>query len=224
MIEFVARRMTRPMRSKQKGRIMTGPNMLGFGSAWSRDRWSRSYLVICAVAAIAPAVFLRMPGALGLLLCLPVPLVFMAGGFPFLIGVTNRRPKLALSAVLGMALIASDVVTLRPLTYAFDLAAFWFNKSTYDRLVEEGRAKDIQGKPLRLVVAYEDQSIFVTANAFKYVIYDETDAAADDPDSVTGYWPYPGTKTGFISMDGSGEASTAATRHLASHYYEFFVN
>ena len=67
-----------------------------------------------------------------------------------------------------------------------------------------------------MVVEFQDRSLFVTANEFFYIIYDESDEASKMSDSVTGAWPYPGSSTGFINVDGA-----KIVQHIVGHFYRF---
>lgn len=62
---------------------------------------------------------------------------------------------------------------------------------------------------------FKDHSTFVTATSFEYIVYDET----DDPDSMQGLWPFPGSNTGVIFID-----SNKATVKIEGHYYRVWTS
>ena len=184
-----------------------------------RDRWSPLFVGLSAAAVLAFTLADRcfdlrwlLPALLAVATMLGFGFVLLAWAF------ATRRPKRALSALAGLALVAGDVWTLPTAGRMLDDLAFWRNRARYDAAVARQRERNAGGQPLRIVVDDEDRSIFVTTNIFAIIVYDETDRAEADPDSLHGFWPFATSPTGITSVDGPKEV-----RHIAGHYYRVLV-
>lgn len=194
--------------------------MASSSSRVPREQWFQPYLLVAAAAAASPLVVdVWSLGLLGILAAfLFMALALLSG--PFVMGraLARGRPKRALFTLLGMALIVSTPWTL-PVTHRFlDDLAFRFRRRAFDELVSLARQRQVPGGALRMVVDYEDKSLFVTSNLFKLTIYDEADEAERDPLSIAGYWPCPGSSTGVLDV-GPLSGGSRSVEHVQGHYY-----
>ena len=172
--------------------------------------------MISAAAAIGLLLAGQMFDVAGVLITLLVVVIVLAFDLVMAIwALAKRHPKRALSALGGMALIASDAWLLPIAAQALDDYAFSRDRAAFDSMVAREREREPAGQPIRMVVKFEDRSGFVTSTLFEFIIYDETDRAGTDAGSVAGYWPYPGSTTGVISVDGD-----KTIRHIEDHYYD----
>ena len=204
--------------------VIETPDKRHKDSTWTRDPWPWLYVGVSAVAAIAPELFSRDQNPFGLLIAfLLMALIFLFGGVSLIFALVSRSSRLALSAIAGMAVIACGFWATPVINRALDQVAFWNNfwnkEATFNKMVADQRAKIPAGQPVRMVVEFDDRSLFVTATLFEYVIYDETDQAERYPASVIGYWPYQGSNTGVVSVDGD-----KTVEHISGHYYHIFAS
>jgi len=209
-----------PRRERLTPVVIDTPDKRSAGSVWDRYLWPWICIGLCAVATIAPEWFSRHQDPFGLLVAfLLMVLIFLFCGVSLIFALVRRRPSLAVTAIAGMAIIAGGFWATPIIDRALDELAFWKKEATFDKMVADQRTKVPAGRPVRMVVEFDDRSQFVTATLFEYVIYDETDQAERNPASLTDYWPYPGSNTGVVSVDGD-----KTVKHISGHYYRAFVS
>ncbi|WP_419829752.1 hypothetical protein [Methylobacterium sp.] len=181
----------------------------------ANDSWSPTVIAVSAAYAITLVVVAEAAPVLLLFLVGIVPLVLISF-FVWLCYdlITNRfRHALSLIAAVATAIV---IVRCAPLISADkDTLSFYAHLPEYQRQIKQAQAHNSEQKPLRVVLDYQDRSIFVTANAFYYVIYDEMDGKGPDK---TEFWPYAGSKTGVVAV-----TVPQNIHNLQGHYYNFTI-
>lgn len=125
----------------------------------------------------------------------------------------QRRWAVAVSAAVGLVVLAGGWSVLPPLSRAVEAISFFFDRPDYDRIVERERLGSAPARPVRVVLHVADRPVFLGA-FFVFIIYDETDETLANPRILSGSWRWPGSKAGQIILDG-----TDKVEWLTGHYY-----
>lgn len=99
------------------------------------------------------------------------------------------RMRGAMSAMAAVAIIAGGIAAREPLVVPLVRNVnFAVYRSGYERTIKVWRSKNLSTVPFRLVLSMVDRSVFVGANVFDYIVYDQSDAIGKDPPVVSGVW------------------------------------
>lgn len=179
----------------------------------ANDSWSPTLVAVSAVYALTLVVVAEAAPAFLLFLVGIVPLALISFFVWLCYDLITNRFRHALSLIVAVA-TAIVIVRCAPLISADkDTLSFYAQFSAFQQQVEQARSRKTTQEPLQIVLDYQDRSLFVTANLFYYVIYDETDGAGPYKDT---FWPYVGSKTGIIAVSVPNKI-----HHLSGHYYSF---
>jgi hypothetical protein len=183
----------------------------------ANDFWSPSLIIVFAVCALAAVL-----GIVLLIEASPIILMLVIGcillTLPWIIGwlcfdLIRKRFRHALSLLAAVAMAVSIIYCTPLIAQGKDTLAFYARLAQFEKQVENARSQQSTPKPLQIVVYYQDRSIFVTANSFYFVIYDETDGIEFNGDHD---WPYDKSSTGVKWVN-----IPSKMHHLTGHYYDF---
>jgi hypothetical protein len=116
------------------------------------------------------------------------------GGVWIVLDLVRWRVRHATSILAGMGLLSLGLYIPHPDDQILDDQLMRARMPEFEALVSAKRAEMTAPGPVRMVVYYKDRSLFVTANLFEFVIYDETDQIELSPQTALGVWAYPGFK------------------------------
>lgn len=186
----------------------------------AKDFWSPALIAlsaVCALAIVIAFVLLVETTPLILLPIFAIALLALISSLAWLCyDIFRRRFRHAFSIVAGIATAASIFYCTPLIAAGKNTLAFYARLPQFEQQVERARIRQTKKGPLQIVVDYQDRSLFVTANSFYLVVYDETDGLG--PYAET-YWPYAGSPTGVIAVD-----RPSKMHHLSGHYYDFSVS
>lgn len=161
-----------------------------------RDRWawlalapSGAWCLLLALTVFFGEFSERAVVILGL--AFPLLLLLGACGFAYgsiavLVFLVTGRWRRAVSHLLGIGMLALAVLSVPTLEDASRAIRFRLQLPAYEARIAEWRARHPDGTPARLVLENRDLSVFVTANHFEKIIYDESDGALEDPCAAEG--------------------------------------
>jgi hypothetical protein len=159
-----------------------------------RDRWSPSFALISAVALSMLIWSMRADSAAGIFSLFSAIAVLVVGGVWIVLDLVRWRVRHATSILAGMGLLSLGLYIPHPDDQILDDQLMRARMPEFEALVSAKRAEMTAPGPVRMVVYYKDRSLFVTANLFEFVIYDETDQIELSPQTALGVWAYPGFK------------------------------
>ncbi|MCJ2079206.1 hypothetical protein MKK68_26850 [Methylobacterium sp. E-016] len=182
-------------------------------SSSSRDDWSPSLIATYSAIMI---VFMITPGGNSAITVSLIFLLILASIIAFVwfwYDLFRWRLRHALSIIIAVTAVFGIGYYAPLLQQSKDKIDFKLRQAGFEQQVEDARSKQTAQEPLQIVVDYEDQSVFVTANSFYYILYDETDGTGPYKGD---FWPFTASPTGTISV-----GTPKYMQHLTGHFYSF---
>lgn len=192
-----------------------------------RDRWAWMALAPSAALCLLLALtvfFGEFSERAVVVLGLAFPLLLLLGVCRFAYGsiaalvfLVTGRWRRAVSHLLAVGMLVLAVLSVPTLAEASRDFRFKFYLPTYEARIAEWRARNPNTTPVRLVLEDRDLSLFVTANHFEKIIYDESDGALEDPCAAEGKGRCP-----MVPRDSSESDGIPRSVHrIWGHFFRF---